>query len=472
MQIITLTRKPLETSTTTANVLKHGTGAFNIDACRLGFASEEDIAKTKSKNPGKKTTVTSTVYGENRPQQKVNTSGRWPANVILQHNVQCASKQTEPTKNARWECNDRCVIVDLDHQSGISVSSGGRLANISTGQRVYGGGKGLGVNKKPEEVRGDPGFGDVGGASRYFKHISCVTSCAAQELERQSGKSVSRKGAPRKSRESGEGWGMKHTGAEYNDEGSATRFFKLIEESPMTASNDLLRYLQTLITPPDELEPHVMVIESLEKAQLGEIPNQSIHGVILFEPPASYLEELDRILIPGAHLLVISSSQDPIGYKTACSLEEYGYDIRDAIAVLDTPNEFYYVAKANSTERHIGVTSRTTQNGNEVRNSHPTVKPIKIMEHLIEDLPKKGAIVDPFMGSGTTGIACAKLGHEFIGIEQDAEYLCIADQRIRHWSTTYNSWASTKIESEAQCEKENADTKETTLGLNDLFGLK
>lgn len=50
----------------------------------------------------------------------------------------------------------------------MSRSSGGRTANISGGQRVYGGGRGLGQDLDPDSVRGDPGFGDVGGASRFF----------------------------------------------------------------------------------------------------------------------------------------------------------------------------------------------------------------------------------------------------------------------------------------------------------------
>lgn len=48
------------------------------------------------------------------------------------------------------------------------MSTGGRIANISKTSRIYGGGKGLGQDLDPADVKGDPGYGDRGGASRYF----------------------------------------------------------------------------------------------------------------------------------------------------------------------------------------------------------------------------------------------------------------------------------------------------------------
>jgi site-specific DNA-methyltransferase (adenine-specific) len=62
---------------------------------------------------------------------------------------------------------------------------------------------------------------------------------------------------------------------------------------------------------------------------------------------------------------------------------------------------------------------------------HPTVKPIKLMEWLADLTTKPGeVIIDPFMGSGTTGLACQNLGRDFIGIELDPGYFEIARQRI------------------------------------------
>ena len=61
---------------------------------------------------------------------------------------------------------------------------------------------------------------------------------------------------------------------------------------------------------------------------------------------------------------------------------------------------------------------------------HPTQKPLPVMEWCAERVPKAQTILDPFMGSGTTGVACANLGREFIGIEREPKYFDIACRRI------------------------------------------
>lgn len=64
-------------------------------------------------------------------------------------------------------------------------------------------------------------------------------------------------------------------------------------------------------------------------------------------------------------------------------------------------------------------------------NNHPTVKPLELMEHLIKIFSKKGAIVlDPFLGSGTTMIACKQLDRACIGIELNKEYVDIVKKRL------------------------------------------
>ncbi len=62
---------------------------------------------------------------------------------------------------------------------------------------------------------------------------------------------------------------------------------------------------------------------------------------------------------------------------------------------------------------------------------HPSQKPIEVMEWCIKQLPDDAtSVLDPFMGSGTTGVACAKLGRKFIGIEIEPKYFDIACKRI------------------------------------------
>ena len=66
------------------------------------------------------------------------------------------------------------------------------------------------------------------------------------------------------------------------------------------------------------------------------------------------------------------------------------------------------------------------------KNNHPTVKPISLLQYLIKLVSKEGAVIlDPFVGSGTTIIACIKLNRKSIGIEKESEYVKIANARIK-----------------------------------------
>lgn len=66
------------------------------------------------------------------------------------------------------------------------------------------------------------------------------------------------------------------------------------------------------------------------------------------------------------------------------------------------------------------------------KTGHPYEKPIKLIELLIENLNNCESVLDPFMGSGTTGVACKELNRNFIGIEIDENYFKIAKERIEN----------------------------------------
>lgn len=64
-------------------------------------------------------------------------------------------------------------------------------------------------------------------------------------------------------------------------------------------------------------------------------------------------------------------------------------------------------------------------------NHHPTVKSTSLMAYLVRLItPPGGVVLDPFMGSGSTGVAALELGMDFIGIEREAEYFEIASNRL------------------------------------------
>jgi site-specific DNA-methyltransferase (adenine-specific)/modification methylase len=67
---------------------------------------------------------------------------------------------------------------------------------------------------------------------------------------------------------------------------------------------------------------------------------------------------------------------------------------------------------------------------NKIEKDHPTQKPVSLMEWCISFCKDSNTICDPFLGSGTTGVACAKMGKTFIGIEKEPKYFEIACKRI------------------------------------------
>lgn len=78
-----------------------------------------------------------------------------------------------------------------------------------------------------------------------------------------------------------------------------------------------------------------------------------------------------------------------------------------------------------------GVINPDSINGNNEKRLHPTQKPVSVMRKILEIFTREGdTILDPYMGSGTTGIACKNLKRNFIGIELDPTYFEIAKKRI------------------------------------------
>ena len=64
--------------------------------------------------------------------------------------------------------------------------------------------------------------------------------------------------------------------------------------------------------------------------------------------------------------------------------------------------------------------------------NHPTIKPLDIIQNLVVNSSQEGDIIlDPFLGSGTTGVACVNTNRKFIGIELDEKYFDIAESRIK-----------------------------------------
>jgi len=249
------------------------------------------------------------------------------------------------------------------------------------------------------------------------------------------------------------------------------RYFKQVrrEERPRI-SDELLEYLYVLIAPPSSCDPVVLVEESLDEVPWELYEDTSVHGILTVGNPTPHLQEMDRVLRPGAHVLLVASEEEPTGWPNACAIEDFGYEIRDAIAVFDEPGSFHYVSKPSGKEKHAGVAEHEDpETGRTVRNNHETIKPVAVMRALLRDIPPdQGLVVDPFLGSGTTAIACLYTGHGFLGIENHESYLAIADQRVRYWERAIAPWNAAEIQSEVSPPEEE---DEGPLEIGDLFGI-
>lgn len=513
MIAITVSRRPLSEGSVAANVLTHGTGAINIDASRLSTGDNLNGGAYAQSGSERHDGAENWRYkrGEQGNAGEFTPPiGRWPANLILQHLPGCqesgsaqvgsgrfvpsdgvtrtstmmsstkgwnANSLSNSKKNAPnsygtetvtvWDCQPGCIIPNLNAQSGISKSSGGRAYQNTND--MYSGGwahKGTGV-------QADPGFGDIGGASRYFKQI----------------------------------------GGHVAD-----------------VPSDLIEYLTTLITP-THIGGESLIALDIDSVDWATIADGQYHGLIARgEPTPEQTEHMWRVVKPGAHVLLIAPDSCPTGHHGACALEDQGFEIRDAILWVREAGKMHYVPKPNSRERNAGcehlaakrkgapvyelteeamadedalteltdaltaagvdadVIDAVQENGlpkdqipkgfrhlfqkregnSTYGNSHPTVKAKDIMKRLLSDVPQDHVVLDPFMGSGTTALACLDTGHSFIGIEREAEYIEIADARVRYWNTAEQAWNAVPIESEAP--KSDDKPAEVHGGLFDMFG--
>ena len=208
MRVVHVLRKPLSEGTVAANVLKHGTGGLNIDATRVAHGSDVDLDAVQRQQSAGGGSVgnhfgAGALVGTEIPTYK--PGGRWPANVIFQHLDGCrcdgvkrvkahnpgnkkpgsaasgrvygnyatrsltshADKEGKETV-ANWICEPGCPVARLDEQSGVIKG----VVRQPTGKAVYPT-EGGAMKWNPNSVIDNTvrGFGDTGGASRFYKQV-------------------------------------------------------------------------------------------------------------------------------------------------------------------------------------------------------------------------------------------------------------------------------------------------------------
>jgi DNA modification methylase len=194
-----LCRNPVE-GTIAANVLTHGVGGINIDACRVEYASDYDKQHQEDIARGQENATNGRMFGSTATDSKPSSlvmKGRWPANLVLSHSVDCRE----------GDCVDGCAIAVLDKQGGIR-KSGVKLPHhkcLSTKTK----------NSFGERERLPESFpGSSGSASRFFPNFHYYPK--ASQRDRTCNKTVE-------------------------------------NNHPTVKNRDLMRWLVKLITPPGGL---------------------------------------------------------------------------------------------------------------------------------------------------------------------------------------------------------------------------
>lgn len=429
-----LARKPFKGSAT-ENFAEHGTGGINVDGCRIDGTPESPGTTPATANGNEQTLGAMTRAAYDAP------SGRWPANIVL----------------------DEEAAVELDAQTGKLSSGLIRAGSQREGVGYHGG---LG------NVVANDSYGDSGGASRFFLTVPadklcdlCGLPCAESAAIHSSQSEALNASAPEhvagKPRPASEG-SKSASGSPVSSAGPSSRTIEsTATESTSTAPCDaagspserLVRLASSAVSLCSVCETSIAQSVALwltDPTQASEV------GAV------SGSERRLQILSRSLALIAAGWQQTGITPTTAELRTSFGYashaTANDTAESIGTPSRFAYHAKTSRGERNAGLegfeermpdnavdraSQREGQEGASGRgsqskpraNHHPTVKPINLMRWLVRLVtPPGGLILDPFLGSGSTGCAAVLEGFDFIGIEREAEYIAIAEARIAFWA--------------------------------------
>lgn len=155
---------------------------------------------------------------------------------------------------------------------------------------------------------------------------------------------------------------------------------------------------------------------------------------------SEWLPKLYRVMKPKSHIYIYISARNLKELQTEA--EKVGFKFQQLIVWKKnncTPNKYYLnsyelilmLRKGGAKNINNLGTKNYIEMNNPTNKKHPTEKPVNLNKILIENSSKIGEVVlDPFMGSGSTGVACKELKRDFIGIEIDKKYFDIAKELL------------------------------------------
>lgn len=242
----------------------------------------------------------------------------------------------------------------------------------------------------------------------------------------------------------------------YTDSGSAARFFYCAKSSRRERNNGLDSYVTVKynndksnnggISWKDASTVAVQLLRRVisESVTLSFNIGESGESITVLCPKDSLsitLTAINKIIESKTlHSLTLSLTND---YTVDANCETVnGGSLVESVEslkkwILTTTNGHLELARgASSAALNMLLRIKNADAWSQATNIHSTVKPLALMRYLarLTKTPTGGVVLDPFMGSGTTGIACALEGREFIGIEREPEYIEIAEKRIAYWS--------------------------------------
>jgi len=373
LEPITVARKPIE-GTVANNCLKWGTGGINIDGSRVEFVSDEDKSESTGKNKHAeyknsvvRNSANNGIYSPDlREPDNYNPQGRFPANFIHDGSDEVVS-----------------LFPNTKSGNGVKKKASGRADGI------------FNINK----IDGEYLQGDSGSASRFFycakspksqRYTYLTCNCETVKLsswvkQDQNQQEMTETTSPEVDTSE------VNMETDYDSNTTSSGKKQMDQFQKDTLSTTLTGISSTTISQTSKS----LLQQNTSESTLGA-NSEGMNG--------------------GSHAESVENSNQSI-QTTGTSQERAGRSM--GVAVPATLAESY-------------KTSVCVDCGSKIRSeSHPTQKPIALMEYLVKLVSREGStVLDPFMGSGSTGIACKKLGREFIGIELEPDYLEIAKARI------------------------------------------
>jgi site-specific DNA-methyltransferase (adenine-specific) len=372
LEPITVARKPISEKTVAENVLKYGTGGINIDECRVEAGLDHIKNATRHTNK-----IYRGGFNDSPINSEASPLGRFPANLIHDGSDEVVGLFPETKTGTLKPYKEKGTSWFTDHK----IRDVHHKASDGSASRFF---------QKCEF--------DNENKENFAPNLSPIIMSRKPISEKTVAENVLKYGTGGINID---GCRVGETGAKTNSNGKRS----------MYGGNSLL-----------ESKTHN---DKTIKHNYGRFPANLIH------------DGSDEVvgLFPNT-----KSGKAVIGTgkgfaKNPSGIASTGI-IASCYADSGSASRFFYCAKSSKSERNKGCEDViTNENGQErVGNIHSTVKPISLMRYLCRLVtPKGGTVLDPFMGSGTTGIGAKLEGFDFIGIEREEEYIKIAEARINAW---------------------------------------